>query len=156
MSSTVILGAGIIGVSTAYYLSEHQLPSSIHLVEPSLELFSSASGLAGGFLAKDWFTPSVASLGTLSFDQHRRLAENNNGRTRWGYSTSTAVSYSTATKESRPVRRGDEWLREGTSRAEAAAGGADTVLSGKSPSWLRRADGDQLEVISEEGTTAQV
>src|SRR4051812_2875792 len=93
MSSTVILGAGIIGTATAYYLSDHQPPSSIHLVEPSPELFNSASGFAGGFLAKDWFSQPVASLGSLSYDEHRRLADSFGGRAKWGYSASTSFGY---------------------------------------------------------------
>lgn len=54
-SSTVIVGAGIIGCATAYYLSHsgHTKPDTIHLVEASPELFASASGKAGGFLAAD-------------------------------------------------------------------------------------------------------
>ena len=54
--STVIIGSGIIGASIAYYLSEESSdtqPSEIHLVESSPELFASASGYAGGFLARD-------------------------------------------------------------------------------------------------------
>lgn len=52
---TVILGAGIIGLSTAYYLSRSgkTRPESIHVVDSSAELFHCASGFAGGFLAKD-------------------------------------------------------------------------------------------------------
>jgi len=55
MPSTVIIGAGIIGCSTAYYLSENATGSNnaIHLVENSPELFASASGKSGGFLAAD-------------------------------------------------------------------------------------------------------
>jgi glycine/D-amino acid oxidase-like deaminating enzyme len=54
-TSTVILGSGIIGLSTAYYLSESGCtdPKKIHLVDASPELFRCASGLAGGFLAAD-------------------------------------------------------------------------------------------------------
>ena len=107
---TVILGAGIIGVSTAYYLSEHQEPSSIHLVEPSPELFSSASGHAGGFLAKDWFGPSLAALGALSFEEHRRLAEEHGGKEKWGYSPATCVGYvASATGHDTQAARGDDW-----------------------------------------------
>jgi glycine/D-amino acid oxidase-like deaminating enzyme len=53
--TTVILGSGIIGLSTAYYLSESGItdPKSICLVDASPELFRCASGLAGGFLAAD-------------------------------------------------------------------------------------------------------
>jgi len=55
MPSTIIIGSGIIGCSTAYYLSEAKLQDahSIHLIEASPELFASASGKAGGFLAAD-------------------------------------------------------------------------------------------------------
>jgi glycine/D-amino acid oxidase-like deaminating enzyme len=106
---TVILGAGIIGVSTAYYLSKHQEPSSIHLVEPSPELFSSASGYAGGFLAKDWFAPSVSALGALSFEEHGRLAEEHGGRERWGYSPATCISYAASAEKHGEQERGDDW-----------------------------------------------
>ncbi|TBU33110.1 nucleotide-binding domain-containing protein [Dichomitus squalens] len=93
MPTTVILGAGIIGLSSAHFLARIAPPDHrIHLVDPAPELFSSASGKAAGFLAKDWFAPAVASLGALSFDLHRALAEEHNGRARWGYSES--VSYS--------------------------------------------------------------
>ena len=55
MSGTVIIGAGIIGCATAYYLSESSSTRAqdIHLVEVTPELFCSASGNAGGFLASD-------------------------------------------------------------------------------------------------------
>ncbi|KAI1494602.1 FAD dependent oxidoreductase [Biscogniauxia mediterranea] len=179
--SIVILGAGIIGVSTAYYLSQQQQqesrPAAIHLVEPSPELFASASGYAGGFLARDWFAPAAAALGALSFDEHRRLAEREDGARRWGYAPSTAVSVSycdaPAGGRGRP-RDGcaggagagagavaDVWCREGGSRAAVASG---VVSGGKgkgkgdesAPAWLRRREGDEVVVISEEGTVAQV
>ncbi|KAI1463664.1 FAD dependent oxidoreductase [Daldinia caldariorum] len=157
MPTTVILGAGIIGTSTAYYLSQQQQQQqagsgSIHLVEPSPELFASASGFAGGFLAKDWFSPASADLGALSFEEHRRLAEREGGAERWGYAKSTSITLlSEAAARSR--ERVDLWVRDGASRAEAA--GAKPVV-GTPPSWLRLADGDQVEVISEEGTVAQI
>lgn len=155
MSSTVIIGAGIIGVSTAYYLSEHQPGSTIHLVEASPELFSSASGYAGGFLAKDWFSPATASLGALSFEQHRLLAEKHGGREKWGYSPTTTVSYSSNPAGHGPRKRGDDWLRHGTSRADTAPAVVDD-LHGKAPRWLRRVAGDEIEVIGDHDSTAQV
>lgn len=53
--STIIIGAGIIGCATAYYLSHsgNTEAGSIHLIEASPELFASASGKSGGFLASD-------------------------------------------------------------------------------------------------------
>lgn len=153
MSTTVVLGAGIIGLSTAYYLSEHQPGSTIHLVEPSKELFASASGYAGGFLARDWFGPSVAALGALSFEQHRLLAETHGGAGKWGYSKSTSLSYKSSASR-RSAKRGENWLRHGASRADAAASVDDST--GPAPGWLRRHDGDEVESISKEGGTAQV
>lgn len=149
MTSTVILGAGIMGVSTAYYLSKHQPPSSIHLVEASPELFASASGYAAGFVAKDWFSPAAAELGALSFEEHRKLAEKENGAERWGYARSTSISLSPPT-DSKKV---DVWCRDGASRAEAASG---TRSEGAAPPWLKRVEGDVVDVISDEDTVAQV
>jgi len=55
MSGIVIIGAGIIGCSTAYYLSKSTRiqAQNIHLVEALPELFQCASGFAGGFMAAD-------------------------------------------------------------------------------------------------------
>jgi glycine/D-amino acid oxidase-like deaminating enzyme len=151
MSTTFILGAGIIGTSTAYYLSKHQSPSTIHLVEVSPELFASASGFAGGFLAKDWFSPAVAELGALSFEEHKRLAEQENGAEKWGYSRTTPIAISSAPNMSK--EKPDVWFRDGSSRAEAANGSSTAVIA---PKWLWTGEGDAVEVIGEDGTVAQV
>ncbi|KAI1460111.1 FAD dependent oxidoreductase [Annulohypoxylon moriforme] len=151
MATTVILGAGIIGASTAYYLSKHQPGSSIHLVEVSPELFASASGFAGGFLAKNWFSPASAELGALSFEEHRKLAEKEGGRYKWGYAISTSVSLSPPSTDGKKV---DVWCRVGASRAEAASGTA-MASAVVAPEWLS-GQGGTVEVISDEGTVAQV
>ena len=54
-NDVVILGCGIIGLCTAYYLTEsgNTDPKSIHLVDSSPKLFHCASGLAAGFLSAD-------------------------------------------------------------------------------------------------------
>ncbi|KAF2500562.1 FAD dependent oxidoreductase [Lophium mytilinum] len=154
MSNTVIIGAGIVGCSTAYYLSQSpRTPAqSIHLVESSPELFQCASGLAGGFLAADWFAPSVAPLGALSFRLHKELAEKYNGRKRWGYSLSTGTSLSS---DSDVVGgSGEDFLRNGTSRAQAS--GARAPGNANGPEWLAVSEGTSLEVISRENSTAQI
>ena len=159
MADTVILGAGIIGVSTAYYLSKHQPGRTIHLVDSSPELFASASGNAGGFLARDWFGTGVASLAALSFDEHKRLAELHDGASKWGYSRSTSLSYTAASQTPRRTsQRGEGWLRYGRSRSDAAAGFATDGFDddGVLPPWLRREDGDTVEPICDDKTTAQV
>ncbi|KAF2019636.1 FAD dependent oxidoreductase [Aaosphaeria arxii CBS 175.79] len=154
-SNTVILGAGIIGLSTAYYLSQsgYTNPQSIHLVDTTEELFYCSSGFAGGFLAADWFAPSSASLGILSFQLHKQLAESNNGRKIWGYSRSTGISYSQDT-ESAIDGSGEDWLSNGTSRAQAA--GTRHNVESNRPVWLKEVDGASLEVISHDRSTAQI
>ncbi|KAK4189223.1 FAD dependent oxidoreductase [Podospora australis] len=154
---TVILGAGIMGVATAYYLSQHDPTSEIHIVEASPELFSSASGFAGGFLAKDWFSPALAELGALSFEEHRRLAEEFGGREKWGYSPAEAVRYAASkSNDGDEAKRGDDWLRDGTSRANAGPPVVLGVDDEQAPVWIPRREGDHLELISEAGSTAQV
>ncbi|KAK0656501.1 FAD dependent oxidoreductase [Cercophora newfieldiana] len=161
MSSTVVIGAGIIGLSTAYYLSDHQPPSTIHLVESSPELFSSASGYAGGFLAKDWFKSQLLSLGALSFELHKKLAAAHSGREKWHYSPTTSFNYAPSRQDG-GQKRGDDWLRHGTSRAQAAptepevTDGDDAKDLAAAPSWLRRIPGDHIELTSTEETTAQL
>lgn len=150
---TVIVGAGIVGLCTAYYLSTsgRTEPQSIHLVDSSADLFCCASGFAGGFLAADWFAPSSASLGTLSFKLHKHLAHAHDGRRNWGYAASTGISLSQDT-ESAVGGSGEDWLADGTSRAQAAR--EDRVIGQQGPVWLRPKEG--LEVISQEGTVAQM
>ncbi|KAK4547514.1 hypothetical protein LTR36_000470 [Oleoguttula mirabilis] len=153
--STVILGAGIIGCATAYYLSHsgNTKPDTIHLVEASPELFASASGKAGGFLASDWFGPATASLGALSFRLHKELAEEYDGKERWGYSRSTGTSLT----EGRPRggKTGYDWLRDGGSRADAA-GAHEFQGDQVGPAWLTRRKGDEVDVIGEDESVAQV
>ncbi|KAI8725493.1 DAO domain-containing protein [Fusarium sp. LHS14.1] len=151
MPTTVIVGSGIIGIATAYYLSEHQPGWSIHVVDSSTELFASASGYAGGFIAKDWFPPELASLGALSFEEHEKLAKKYDGHEKWAYAKSVTVNYE-------PPRRkangpgGEDWLREGGSRVDLVAEKRE-VEDGNSPPWLRRVKGDAVSVVDNaEGT----
>lgn len=158
-SNTVILGAGIIGLSTAYYLAKHQQPNTIHLVEPSPELFASASGYAAGFLARDWFGPGVSSLGALSFDEHRRLAKVHDGASRWGYQRSTAVNYHSGSRKAKASNgAGGDFLRTGGSRAAAAHKEQQEgeAANDMVPPWLRRTPGDSVSVIGEVSSTAQL
>ena len=154
MPSTVILGTGIIGLSTAYYLSQLAESDSdttptannssgrekheIHLVEPAPELFASASGKAAGFLAKDWFAPPVAPLGEFSFGLHRKLAEEHGGRERWGWSES--VSYSLDREEGEGSLESedddDEDEDEDEDEAEGRAGASERKKTRNDLNWL--------------------
>ncbi|TLD37630.1 fad dependent oxidoreductase superfamily [Venturia nashicola] len=158
-NTTVIIGSGIIGLSTAYYLSSpasKTRPQNIHLVESSPELFIGSSGFAGGFLAENWFAPTVASLGALSYSLHRSLATEHNGRERWGYCPSVALSLTQDTDdeaESAIGGNGPDWLRDGSSRATTA--GSQEAGAGERPEWLNSEAGT-LDGISEVGRVAQV
>ncbi|CAK7224441.1 hypothetical protein SBRCBS47491_005552 [Sporothrix bragantina] len=160
--ATVIIGAGIVGVSTAYYLAENGATDDVHLIETTDKLFASASGYAGGFMARDWHAPATASLAALSFDQHAALAAKHDGASRWGYALSTALSYGvpgTADDDKRwQGRRGEDWLRQGTSRSTSAPVDATPASKKdvKTPAWLHRKNGDRVDVLADDGTAGQV
>ncbi|KAI9872858.1 MAG: hypothetical protein M1830_001117 [Pleopsidium flavum] len=81
----VIIGGGIIGCTTAYFLTRH--PSydparhNITLLEAS-KIAGGASGKAGGLLAL-WAYPS--NIVPLSYRLHAELAKEHGGDERWGY-----------------------------------------------------------------------
>ncbi|GJJ14727.1 hypothetical protein Clacol_008994 [Clathrus columnatus] len=81
----VIIGGGIIGCTTAYYLTRHPgfSKTDIHitLLEAST-IAAGASGKAGGLVAK-WAYPRELSL--ISFSEHERLANLHDGANRWGW-----------------------------------------------------------------------
>lgn len=81
----VVIGGGIIGCTTAYYLTRHpHFNPSIHsitLIEAS-KLANGASGKAGGLVA-GWAYPT--DLARLSFELHDQLAQDHNGTEVWGY-----------------------------------------------------------------------
>ncbi|MCJ1311622.1 hypothetical protein MMC25_005295 [Agyrium rufum] len=81
----VIVGGGIIGCTTAYFLTRHPAfdPSrhAITLIEAS-EIAGGASGKAGGLLAL-WAYPR--NIVPLSYGLHADLAKEHGGAERWGY-----------------------------------------------------------------------
>lgn len=158
-NATVILGCGIIGLCTAYFLTEtgNTEPTSIHMIDSSPELFHCASGFAGGYLAADWFAPSVRSLGALSFKLHAELASTHAGRSTWGYAPSTGISLTQDSEsESAVSGSGEDWLESGSSRAELVNHNRSREGQNGGPEWLRRTQDGVMEVISREGTTAQM
>lgn len=83
--SIVIIGGGIIGCTTAYFLTRHPIYNpdlhSIHLLEATA-IASGASGKAGGLLAL-WAYPQA--IVPLSFRLHAELAREHGGAEKWGY-----------------------------------------------------------------------
>lgn len=105
-------------------------------------------------MAEDWFDPATASLGRLSFRLHRDLAEQYDGRQEWGYSKGSSLSLLDGGHVGGGSGDGD-WLDEGRSRAEAA-GVHEIATDGAGPGWLRRRKGDEIEMLGQPGSTAQV
>ncbi|KAI1310116.1 FAD dependent oxidoreductase [Xylaria venustula] len=81
----VIIGGGIIGATTAYYLTRHPsfnpLIHHITLVEAT-SIAAGASGKAGGLLGL-WAYPMC--IVPLSYRLHAELAAEHDGSARWGY-----------------------------------------------------------------------
>ncbi|KAH3685483.1 hypothetical protein WICPIJ_003551, partial [Wickerhamomyces pijperi] len=88
----IIVGAGIIGVCTAYYLTKHpdfnKDTHHITIIE-SRRVAGGASGKAGGLLAL-WAFPQ--QIVPLSFKLHQELSDEYNGEEEWGYRRLTTVS----------------------------------------------------------------
>ena len=81
----IIIGGGIIGCTTAYFLTRHPLyDPSLHKITllEATTIAGGASGKAGGLLAL-WAYPS--SIVPLSYRLHAELAREHGGEKRWGY-----------------------------------------------------------------------
>ncbi|KAK7749501.1 hypothetical protein SLS53_000076 [Cytospora paraplurivora] len=81
----VIIGGGIIGCTTAYFLTRHpKFDPSLHHITllEATSIAAGASGKAGGLLAL-WAYPEC--LVPLSYRLHQELAEQHGGPEKWGY-----------------------------------------------------------------------
>ncbi|KAK1760674.1 putative oxidoreductase TDA3 [Echria macrotheca] len=81
----VIIGGGVIGCTTAYFLTRHPaFNPALHRITllEATSIAAGASGKAGGLLAL-WAYPDC--LVPLSFRLHRELADEHGGADRWGY-----------------------------------------------------------------------
>ncbi|KAI4913367.1 hypothetical protein J4E85_010821 [Alternaria conjuncta] len=85
-ATTVIIGAGINGLATAFYLaSACKTGETIVIVETSPDVVSSASGKANGVLSDYGRIAPTAELAHLSWKLHQQLAITYEGAIRWGY-----------------------------------------------------------------------
>ncbi|KAG4031246.1 hypothetical protein MFRU_009g00370 [Monilinia fructicola] len=139
----VVIGGGIIGVSTAYWLTQHRLyDSSIHKITilEATEIAGGSSGKAGGLLAS-WATPSC--LASLSFKLHAELAEKYNGELEWGYRRvhCADVTYDTQNKslvsESIDTPKIPDWLNEAGIREFTEIGRSENTAQ-VHPKYLTR------------------
>src|SRR5690349_2209354 len=106
-----ICGGGVIGACTAYFLARRGV--DVTVVE-RCEVASSASGKAGGFLARDWCSGSpLDALARRSFALHASLRDELGGD--WGYQRLTAYSGVVAGAHDRRRHAAAElaWLSDG-------------------------------------------
>ncbi|OAA72541.1 FAD dependent oxidoreductase [Cordyceps fumosorosea ARSEF 2679] len=129
----VIIGGGIIGNTTAYFLTRHPKfnPAlhSITILEAGSAIATGASGKAGGLLAL-WAYPSC--LVPLSYKLHAELAAEHNGPERWGYRKVQCGSIAASVSESR--------IAELQTTTRAAGAGATTEEDGKAWEKLPKQD----------------
>ncbi|KAF3920943.1 hypothetical protein ABW20_dc0104348 [Dactylellina cionopaga] len=124
----VVIGGGIVGVSSAYFLSHHPSNPSVTLVEAS-SIAAGASGKAGGLLALDWHGSDTASLARLSYQLHASLAEKYQGRERWGYRELTTLEISCEEGKKQGSQSSDipSWVREGVVKRTGSLGSPQTT-----------------------------
>ena len=133
--NVVVIGGGIIGCTTAFYLATHPRYSSsstnITLVEASkYGVARGASGKAGGLVAK-WAYPK--ELVNVSFPEHVHLAKEHNGEQRWGW---------------RMVNCGS-WEGRGESLNDSGGDGAGVGAGGKRKSLEKTLGLDSADRLSE-------
>lgn len=89
----VILGAGIVGLCTAFYTLDLSPSTRVTLVEAGSTIASGASSQAGGFLAfgAAWHEPPSQSLARLSGACHGELAARLDGAGRYQFRECGAV-----------------------------------------------------------------
>lgn len=81
----VIVGAGIVGVCTAYYITRHKsFDPKVHeiVIIEAVRPACAASGKAGGLLSRSAFPRQIVPL---SFQLHEDLAKEYNGAEKWGH-----------------------------------------------------------------------
>ncbi|KAH8119704.1 FAD dependent oxidoreductase [Phellopilus nigrolimitatus] len=164
----VIIGAGIIGCSSAYYITHHPSYSpdttSVTILEAS-SVAGGASGKAGGLIAK-WAYPR--ELVDVTFQEHERLAREHDGANRWGWRF-TNVGQWEGEGEDEGGEEGSEeegaalslHKKDGIRVAEAVSGpGAKSARKQRilpdDLDWVKESLTRSYEPMAKEGETAQV
>ncbi|KAF5325150.1 hypothetical protein D9619_009774 [Psilocybe cf. subviscida] len=164
----VIVGGGIIGCTTAYYLAKHPSASTskIFLIEASEHgVAQGASGKAGGLVAR-WAYPK--EIVDLSFDEHVKLAEEHNGTDRWGWRYVNCGSWEGRAGKPIAPEEGQEGYEGGNRSLEKTLGlpGGQKPVAQKHSSkpnglpsdlsWVEKELTDSYTPMAKAGNTAQV
>ncbi|TVY82109.1 putative oxidoreductase [Lachnellula suecica] len=154
----VIVGGGIIGCTSAYFLTRHpSFNPAIHKITvlEATAIASGASGKAGGLLAL-WAYP--ANIVPLSYRLHAELAKEHDGARRWGYRAVHCGSIDAKGKKldagGTDEGKGEEWKK--LPKTHIKPGKTIGVEIPKELDWF---DNESIRSYSEMGdpsTTAQV
>jgi glycine/D-amino acid oxidase-like deaminating enzyme len=83
--ASVILGAGIIGLTTAYHLSE-MIGGPIYVIDPASKVCAGASGQCEGAIGDFGVFNDLSILNELSFKMYQQIAQKYSGKERFGFS----------------------------------------------------------------------
>ena len=111
MKKVVICGGGIIGASTAYYLSVLDISKTLDITVIERETIAChSSGKAGGFLALDWHNSKTEPLAKLSYALHEELSRTLSADT--GYRNVSSFSIDSRASKSSKVKKKstDSWI----------------------------------------------
>ena len=110
----LVVGAGVMGAATAYYLTRLSEEVRVTMVEGA-GVAAAASGKAGGFLAKDWNDGgAVGALARKSFDLHQELARELDLKGSYRRLTCASVAIGDLPANRAPAQKkleGVEWAR---------------------------------------------
>lgn len=154
-SALCCTGGGIIGCTTAYYLTRHpKFNPALHtvtLLEAAPTVAAGASGRAGGLLAL-WAYP--ACLVPLSYRLHAELAAEHDGAQRWGYRKLTCGSLQATVSRQRiaELQKSREEGRAWEKLPKLDAAAEDLLEPGALPRDLDWVDRDSVAQWAEMGS----
>jgi glycine/D-amino acid oxidase-like deaminating enzyme len=98
----LIVGAGVVGVSIAYFLSLRGVKSTI---VDAVGVGSGATAAAGGMLPSTYTHGASRAMCVLSFDLHDQLARALNGEATYGYRRVSAIAMQATAPQDVPLPR---------------------------------------------------
>lgn len=150
----VIAGAGVIGVSTAYYLAKDFGVAST-LIDPTGRIAPAASGKAGGFLALDWNDHSpVGPLTRRSFALHQEIADELGAdKIQYRRLECVAIPVGENNQSRRPSGRkleGIEWAEGENAMGDASILGDRSTIAQVHPKMLCEAMWEKIKELTPE------
>ncbi|OTA61221.1 FAD dependent oxidoreductase [Hypoxylon sp. EC38] len=135
----VIIGGGVIGATTAYYLTRHpSYMTALHHITllEATSIAAAASGKAGGLLGL-WAYPTC--LVPLSYRLHAELAAEHNGAERWGYRRLECGQLTASIRKKKPSNSSPAKSRKRSSIGAAAKqeDGPDSPLANGQVEWQK-------------------